>query len=70
MNNVTTDSFGRDTSLRMSSFIARFKGMSWAEITYLAEEEEEAEKLSKLQEERRKLQSAPNYVLEEGEVLE
>jgi hypothetical protein len=44
----TIDEFGRDLSLKYpvyepirSEYLNRFKGMSWAEICYLVEEEEE-----------------------------
>jgi len=44
------DEFGRDLSLRYpvykpikSEYLNRFKGMSWAEITYLVEDEQEEE---------------------------
>ena len=65
-NNI--DEFGRDLSLKLeksvTSFIygsslaarfqvARFKGMSWADITYLIEEEEEEEKQREAEEKQR-----------------
>ena len=47
----TIDEFGRDLSLKYPvykpitcDYLKRFKGMSWAEITDLIEEEEEEEK--------------------------
>ena len=76
---TTTDEFGRDTSFRLSksSFIfeytKKYKGMSWAEITYAIEEEEEQEKQAKnkkQQEERTNLLKKGEYELEDGEILE
>ena len=47
----TVDEFGRDLSLKPKQyepikfdFLDRFRGMSWAEMSYLLEDEEEAEK--------------------------
>lgn len=67
------------TSL-MSSFddmLSRFKGMSWIEITWLVEEEEEAElalakekEMRDLAEKRKELLTKGEYELEEGEILE
>ncbi len=46
----TIDEFGRDLSLKypvyksiLSEHLQKFKAMSWAEMTYLAEDEEEEE---------------------------
>jgi len=83
------DEFGRDNSLRKQKtqapcvtsmcgdYFNRFKGMSWAEITYLLEEEEE-EELKKQEEElkkkdaerKRKCETTSTYELEEGEIFE
>jgi hypothetical protein len=60
----------------IESMLMRFKGMSWADISYLLEEEEEAlalEKtntLSELDAQRRELFAKGDYELEEGEILE
>jgi hypothetical protein len=61
----------------LSNYLARFRGMSWAEISYLVEEEEEAERaLAKATEmralatKRRELFAKGDYELEEGEILE
>lgn len=62
----SVDKYGRDLTLRVNPYLARFKGMSWLDITILLEDEQE----EKMREQRRKLQSVPNYELEEGEVLE
>ena len=70
---TTTDSFGRDITLRLNSLISQFSKMSWEDITFQLEEKEEKEaqiKLTKLQKERQQAQSKPGYELEEGEVLE
>lgn len=57
--------------------LSRFKTMSWAEITYLEEEEEEAEQelervnaLRILDANRRELFAKGEYELEEGEIFE
>ena len=79
----TCDEFGRDSTLRvrdktcnyddvMGGYLARFKGLSWAEINYLVEEEEEEERrivLDKIHEERKDLVMKGEYELEEGEEL-
>jgi hypothetical protein len=78
----TCDEFGRDSTLRvgvnacdydvMGGYLARFKGLSWAEINYLVEEEEEEERktvLTKIHEERKDLVMKGEYELEEGEEL-
>lgn len=80
-----TDEFGRDLSLRYTKeyksifgdYLARFQGMSWADITYLQEEEEErAKKNVELEEYRKTLLARKElhkkglYELEEGEELE
>ena len=89
-NNI--DEFGRDLSLKLEkpvtsiygSSLTRFKGMSWADITYLIEEEEEEEKqreedkvkqvkteeLRKILTERKQLYEQGLYELEEGEELD
>ena len=70
---TTTDSFGRDVTLRLNSLISQFSKMSWEDITFQLEEKEEKEaqiKLTKLQKERQQAQAKPGYELEEGEVLE
>jgi ribosomal protein L18E len=76
---TTTDSFGRDITLRvnslisLNSLISQFSKMSWEDITFQLEEKEEKEaqiKLTKLQKERQQAQATPGYELEEGEVLE
>ena len=70
---TTTDSFGRDITLRLNSLISQFSKMSWEDITFQLEEKEEKEariKLTKLQKERQQAQAKPGYELEEGEVLE
>jgi len=79
------DHFGRDLSLKnknttMDSLFDRFKGMSWIDITYLVEEEEElvkqaekeAEKqlLNKIMTQRKNLLQKGLYELEEGEILD
>ena len=61
---MKTDEFGRDLSLKSYSnpttnpnpfnFLERFKGMSWAEISYMVEEEEEEEERMKQEEQRMK----------------
>ena len=72
----TTDEFGRDTSFRLSyidELCLKYKGMSWAEITYAIEEEEEQEKQTKYkkqQEERINLLKKGEYELEDGEIIE
>lgn len=57
--------------------LIRFKGMSWAEITWLVEEEEEAEQalakekeMRELAAKRKELLAKNQYELEEGEILE
>ena len=80
------DEFGRDPSLRRSKahieydrFVRdmgireQFKGKSWAEINWEAEEKEEEEANKKLKEldlKRKKLWIWEAYELEEGEVFE
>jgi hypothetical protein len=85
------DEFGRDLSLKpekqaTSLYVPfdRFKGMSWAEITYLVEDEEEEERqkeeekekqaereeLRKALAERKQLYEQGLYELEEGEELD
>lgn len=89
---VNIDEFGRDLSLKpekqvtslFDEYIARFKGMSWAEISYLIEDEEEEERqreldkvkqaereeLRKALAERKQLYEQGLYELEEGEELD
>ena len=59
------------------SMLIRFKTMSWAEITYLEEEEEEAalelervNALRALDAQRRELFAKGEYEVEEGEIFE
>ena len=61
----------------IESMLIRFKGMSWADINYLLEEEEEEalalEKTNTLREldaQRRELFAKGHYELEEGEIFE
>jgi len=89
---VNIDEFGRDLSLKpekqvtslFDEYIARFKGMSWAEISYLIEDEEEEERQKELDKvkqaereelrkalaERKQLYEQGLYELEEGEELD
>ena len=89
-NNI--DEFGRDLSLKPEKQVTslfggaldRFKGMSWAEICYLVEDEEEEEmqreqdkvkqaereELRKVLAERKQLYEQGLYELEEGEELD
>jgi len=60
-----------------SHYNERFKGMSWAEVSYQEEEEEEEkqkekerEELSKILDERKFLFKRRLYELEEGEILD
>jgi len=82
------DEFGRDLSLKpkkqvtsiFGDLLERFKGMSWAEMAYLIEDEEEDEKekerqtereeLRKVLAERKQLHQQGRYELEEGEELD
>ena len=57
----TVDEFGRDLSLKPKQyepikfdFLDRFRGMSWAEIEWLLEDEEEAEQAKKDAEQAKK----------------
>ena len=89
INNI--DEFGRDLSLKPKNykpinlgFLERYKGMSWAEIGWLIDEEEEAEQAKKNAEkkllereelrqalaQRKKLHQQGLYELEEGEELD
>jgi len=61
----------------IESMFARFKGMSWADINYLLEEEKEAalalEKTISLRvfdAKRRELLAKGEYEIEEGEIIE
>jgi hypothetical protein len=82
----STDEFGRDLSLRKTinnlvfDLVARFNGMSWADINEEVEDEEQLAKEAKKKEEakmrepliqqRRKLAEQGLYELEDGEILE
>ena len=84
--NQTQDEFGRDLTLKaqaelieyvVDTYFARFKGLSWAEIDWLVEEEEEeaqknleTEELKKTLSVRKELHNQGLYELEEGEELE
>ena len=83
--NKNNDEFGRDLALKnkqaADDFIAeiyrKYYGMSWSEIIFAIEDEEEEKELKKLQEKnkqnmeyRRYLYNIGNYELEEGEILE
>jgi len=81
--NNNLDMFGRDLSLKkplFSDYVARFKGMSWADINFLIEDEEEMKEakrkqadrkeLCKIHEERKQLYAQGLYELEEGEELD
>ena len=84
MNAEQKDEFGRDVSLRLrirpstntiiSSYLHIYKNMSWADITYRLEEEEEEKQKTQIREEiinkHRQLYLAGNYEIEEGEELE
>ena len=83
MNAEQKDEFGRDVSLRplrpstniiITSYLHKYKNMSWADITYLLEEEEEEKHKNKIRQEiihkHRQLYLAGNYEIEEGEELE
>jgi hypothetical protein len=93
---LNVDEFGRDLDLRknvknrrgsgdyVTGLLKKYKGMSWAEMTFAIEEEEEEEELRKVEEERKKesqrlkkedeerryLYIIGQYELEEGEVFE
>jgi hypothetical protein len=76
-NNLTSKTASNPLTDFMTSYLERFRGMSWAEISYILEEEEEQEEREeaerKLQEqmaERRRLYACGEYELEDGEVLE
>ena len=76
------DEFGRDLSLRkaFNDLVSRFSGMSWADINFMMEDEQDAAKEAKKKEEakmrepliqqRRKLAEQGLYELEDGEILE
>ena len=79
------DEFGRDLDMRktkteiefekVAESLARFKGMSWAEMNWLIEdeEEEEANKVLREQDMARKAlwqSKQTDYELEEGEIFE
>jgi len=86
MTSINIDEFGRDLSLKPKQYdfksifgttLDRYKGMSWAEINWLIEDEEEEERkaaerveLLKAHEERKKLYQQGLYELEEGEELD
>jgi len=83
---IEIDEFGRDLSLKpkqydfkfeLSKYLDRFRGMSWAEICYLVEDEEEEMKKQAEREEfrqtlaeRKKLVQQGLYELEDGEVVD
>jgi len=89
-NNENIDEFGRDLSLKPTNqslnskaasefctYVSRFKGMSWADIDDMVEEEEEQarinaerEELRKILAERKELLKKGLYDLEEGEELD
>lgn len=85
-NKCIVDEFGRDLSLKPKQYdfksifgnlLDRYKGMSWAEINWFIEDEEEEERkkaerveLLKAHEERKKLYQQGLYELEEGEELD
>ena len=48
----------------------KFLGRSWAEITYDAEEEENAAALKQCDMARKAMSETPDYELEEGEIFE
>uniref|UniRef100_A0A6C0HHC1 Uncharacterized protein n=1 Tax=viral metagenome TaxID=1070528 RepID=A0A6C0HHC1_9ZZZZ len=55
------------------SFLSRFMGMNWAEITYILDEEEQLAREIALREfvaKRRELLSKGEYELEDGEIIE
>jgi hypothetical protein len=83
----TIDEFGRDLSLKSAQqnnsfkdYFVQFKGMSWADICYQIDEEEEKEEeerkiaereaLSKILAERKVLHNKGLYEFEEGEELD
>lgn len=83
--NQEIDKFGRDNSLRkpnpsgwdISELINKMKGMSWADLCYELEEEEERlekeardSKLKVLIADRKDLLDKGEYELEEGEIFE
>jgi hypothetical protein len=85
---LNIDEFGRDLSLKSEmifkkymalsdELFGRFKGMSWIDIDYMLEDEEEDQKqlikketLQTLILERKELYSKGEYELEDGEELE
>lgn len=61
----------------MTNLLNKYKGMSWAEICWEVEEEEERQakeeeerKIKEQMSERRRLHALGKYELEEGEILE
>ena len=83
-NNNNLDMFGRDLSLKykryeplFTDYVARFKCMSWAEVCFLVEDEEQVERkqvrqahFTKIHDERKRLYAQGLYELEEGEELD
>ncbi len=86
-NKLNIDEFGRDLSLKnrnsnsnnnpQCNFLARFANLSWAEIGYLIDEDDEKEEKKERQEElrkdlaeRKRLYEKGLYELEEGEVID
>lgn len=87
LNTVSFDEFGRDLSLRRQQplfmsreVFERYKKMSWAEICWEIEEEEERikeieenrrqQKCRALDSKRKRLWEKGEYELEEGEIFE
>lgn len=72
--------FGRDLSLKndyMDELCKKYAGMSWSEMCYAIEEEEELKECEKTREnnkkqdkERKNLYTNGDYDLEEGEIFE
>jgi len=79
-NNNNLDMFGRDLSLKykryeplFTDYVARFKSMSWADVCFLVEDEEQKARnapLIKIHDERKRLHAQGLYELEEGEELD
>jgi hypothetical protein len=76
-NNLNNQSTANPLTDFMTSYLERFRGMSWAEISYILEEEEEQQereeaerRLQEKMEERRRLYACGEYELEDGEILE
>jgi hypothetical protein len=74
---LTQEEENAKAASNFTSYLARFKGMSWADISDMIEEEEEderkkveTEELRKVLAERKELLQKGLYDLEEGEELE